>query len=118
MGFLDRLTGGGDGDDDSGREADIARVEAGGIPLAAEQRLRELGAGETAFTPELSVAGFALSRLDERRPVAPVMGSSFYKVGLQNYPGSSWSGDGTATELRPLTDAWNHARERALARVA
>jgi uncharacterized protein YbjQ (UPF0145 family) len=116
MGFLDRLTGG-DGGDDSGREADIARVEAGGIPLAAEQRLRELGAGETAFTSELSVAGFALSRLDEVRPVAQVMGSSVYKVGWQNYPWSSWSGDGTATELRQLTDAWNDARARALGRL-
>jgi uncharacterized protein YbjQ (UPF0145 family) len=117
VGFLDRLTGGGDGDDDSRREADIARVEAGGIPLAAEQRLRELGAGETAFTSELSVAGFALSRLDEVRPVCQVMGSSVYKVGWQSYPWSSWSGDSTATELRQLTEAWNDARGRALARL-
>jgi uncharacterized protein YbjQ (UPF0145 family) len=116
MGFLDRLTGGGDGDDPQ-READVARVEAGGIPLAAEQRLRELGAGETAFTSELSVASFALSRLDAVRPVCQVMGSSVYKVGWQNYPWSSWSGDGTATELRQLTAAWNDARGRALARL-
>ena len=116
MGFLDRLTGGGDGDD-SQREADIARVEAGGIPLAAEQRLRELGAGETAFTSELSVAGFALSRLEAVRPVCQVMGSSVYKVGWQSYPWSSWSGDSTATELRQLTDAWNHARSLALGRL-
>jgi hypothetical protein len=81
VGFLDRLVGGGDDADPDARAADIERVEAGGIPLAAEQRLRELGAGETAFTSELSVAGFALSRLDAVRPVCQVMGSSVYKVG-------------------------------------
>jgi uncharacterized protein YbjQ (UPF0145 family) len=118
MGFLDRLTGGG-GDDDltARREADVARIEAGGIPLAAEERLRELGAGETAFTSELSVAAFALSRLDDVRPVCQVMGSSVYKVGWQSYPWSSWSGDSVATELRALTDAWNDARARALNRL-
>ena len=116
MGFLDRLTGGDDGEADARREADVARVEAGGIPLAAEQRLRELGAGETAFTSELSVGAFALSRLDRVRPVCQVMGSSVYKVGWQNYPwGSAWSG--AATELRALTDAWNAARSRALGRL-
>jgi uncharacterized protein YbjQ (UPF0145 family) len=118
MGFLDRLIGGGDGDgDDPQREADIRRVEAGGIPLAAEQRLRELGAGETAFTSELSVGAFALARLDRVRPVCQVMGSSVYKVGWQSYPWTSWSSDSIATELRQLTEAWNDARGRALARL-
>ena len=119
MGFLDRLLGG-DGEDDATaarREADIRRVEAGGIPLAAEQRLRELGAGGTAFTSDLSVGAFALTQLDDVRPVCQVMGSSIYKVGWQSYPWSSWSGDSTATELRQLTDAWNDARARALARL-
>jgi uncharacterized protein YbjQ (UPF0145 family) len=116
MGFLDRLVGGGDGDDPQ-READIRRVEAGGIPLAAEQRLRELGAGETAFTSELSVGAFALTRLDRVRPVCQVMGSSVYKVGWQSYPWTSWSSDSIATELRQLTEAWNDARGRALARL-
>jgi uncharacterized protein YbjQ (UPF0145 family) len=119
MGFLDRLTGGGDdGDVDARRAADVERVEAGGIPLAAEQRLRELGAGQTAFTSELSVPGFALSRLGAVRPVCQVMGSSVYKVGWQSYPwGSFWGGDSVATEMRALTDAWNDARSRALSRL-
>src|ERR671938_148521 len=100
MGFLDRLTGGGGDDGDARREADI-----------------ELGAGQTAFTSELSVAGFALSRLDHVRPVCQVMGSSVYKVGWQNYPWSSSWGGGSLTELRQLTDAWNHARSLALGRL-
>jgi uncharacterized protein YbjQ (UPF0145 family) len=117
VGFLDRLVGGGSGDDDPQREADIRRVEAGGIPVAAEQRLRELGAGDTAFTSELSVGAFALSRLDAVRPVCQVMGSSVYKVGWQTFPWGSWGSDSIATELRQLTDAWNDARGRALARL-
>jgi uncharacterized protein YbjQ (UPF0145 family) len=120
MGFLDRLRGGG-GDEDPAalarREQDVARVEGGGIPLAAEQRIRELAAGGTAFTSGMSVADFALSRLDDVRPICQVMGSSVYKVGWQNYPWSgSWSG-GSLTELRQLTDAWNHARALALGRL-
>src|SRR3954454_17601709 len=121
MGFLGRLLGGSSADDNpeaqARREADIARVEAGGIPLAAEERIRELAAGGTAFTSGLSVGDFALSRLDGVRPICQVMGSSVYKVGWQNFPWGSWSGDGALTELRQLTDAWNHARSLALGRL-
>ena len=116
MGFLDRLLGGG-GDPSSATEEDIARVAAGGIPLAAEQRIRGLAGGATAFTSGLSVADFALSRLDGVRPVCQVMGSSVYKVGWQNLPWSSSWGGGLLTELRQLTDAWNHARALALGRL-
>jgi uncharacterized protein YbjQ (UPF0145 family) len=118
MGFLDRiLGGGGDDGDDAAAQADIARVEAGGIPLAAEQRVLELAGGETAFTSGLSIADFALSRLDQVRPICQVMGSSVYKVGWQRFPWSSSWGQGSLTELRPLTDAWNHARSLALGRL-
>jgi uncharacterized protein YbjQ (UPF0145 family) len=121
MGFLNRLLGGGSEDEDpeaqGRREQDVARVEGGGIPLAAETRIRELAAGGRTFTSGLSVADFALAQLDGVRPICQVMGSSVYKVGWQNYPwGSSWGG-GALTELRQLTDAWNHARELALGRL-
>ncbi|MDX6678008.1 MAG: hypothetical protein QOE31_2060 [Solirubrobacteraceae bacterium] len=124
MGLLDFLKG--DGEDgeaaDQRRELlaeDIARIEAGTIPLAAEQRLRELAAG-TTFTSGLSVGDFALTRLEAIRPVCQVMGTSVYKVGWQNYPwGSGWwgSGDASLTELETLTHAWNDARARALWRL-
>jgi uncharacterized protein YbjQ (UPF0145 family) len=120
VGFLDRLLGGG-GDEDpeaqARREQDVARVEGGGIPLAAEERIRELAGGGTAFTSGLSVADFALSKLDGVRPICQVMGSSVYKVGWQNYPWSGSWGSGSLNELRQLTDAWNHARELALGRL-
>jgi uncharacterized protein YbjQ (UPF0145 family) len=120
VGLLDRLLGR-DGEDDpeaqGRREQDIARVEGGGIPLAAEQRIRELAAGGSTFTSGLSVADFALAKLDAVRPICQVMGSSVYKVGWQNYPWSGSWNSGSLTELRQLTDAWNHARELALGRL-
>jgi uncharacterized protein YbjQ (UPF0145 family) len=124
MGFLDRLKGtlGGDDEDDAAedlREQDVARIEAGSIPLAAEQRLQELGAGAMGFTSGLSVADFALTRLESIRPICQVMGTSVYKVGWQSYPWSSgWGSDAVLTELSALTDAWNDARARALRRLA
>ena len=57
MGFFNR----GDGED---REQDesLARIESGGIPLGAEQRLRELATEGSLFTSGLSVNEFALLR--------------------------------------------------------
>jgi uncharacterized protein YbjQ (UPF0145 family) len=120
MGFLDFLKGGGEENEaaEQRREQDIGRIEAGGIPFAAEQRLRELAAGGAGFTSGLSVADFALTRLEAIRPVCQVMGTSVYKVGWQNYPWSSgWGSDARLLELEQLTHAWNDARGRALARL-
>ena len=124
MGFLDFLKGDDDEDDaaaDARRarlEQDIARVEAGSIPLAAEERLRELAAGTTGFTSGLSVSDFALTRLESIRPVCQVMGTSVYKVGWKTYPwGSGWGSAAILTELETLTHAWNDARARALWRL-
>lgn len=127
MGLLDFLKGD-DADADAAeqrkdskdlREHDIARIEAGGIPSAAEQRLRELAAGTTGFTSGLSVADFALTQLAAIRPICQVMGTSVYKVGWQNYPWTSgWGSDAQLVELERLTHAWNDARGRALARLA
>lgn len=125
MGLLDAILGGrdGDGGDDAEavrrREEDVARVEGGSIPIAAEQRMRSLAAGTTGFTSGLSVADFALCREAGVRPVAQVMGSSVYKVGWQGYPWArGWQPMGLATELETLTSAWNRARALALRRMA
>jgi len=103
MGFLDFLKGSGDEDDAKAdvREQDIARIEAGGIPFAAEQRLRELAGGRGGFTSGLSVADFALTRLEAIRPICQVMGTSVYKVGWQSYPWTTgWGSDAVLSELR------------------
>lgn len=123
MGFLDGLRGRDDDPQDDARELrvqqDLERLAAGGVPLAAEQRLRELAAGTTGFTSNLSVADFALTTLGRVEPVCQVMGSTVYKVGWRNYP---WGGlfsraDAQLTELDTLTNAWNEARRLALGRL-
>src|SRR3954468_7040881 len=79
MGFLDRLMGGGDagaGAGDERRDASLAAVEAGGLPLNAQDRLKELAADPNAlFTSNLSVNAFALGEEADLDPVCQVMGS-------------------------------------------
>jgi uncharacterized protein YbjQ (UPF0145 family) len=120
MGLFDRLTGGSGDEDESAalrRAADVERLERGSIPMAAEQRIRELGEGGTAFTSGLSVGDFALAHRRAVRPVCQVMGSSVYQVGWQSYPfGGGW-GSALTTELTQLTQAWNTARRLALGRL-
>jgi hypothetical protein len=74
--------------DDEDREQDesLKRVESGGIPLAAEQRLRELGAEGSMFTSALSVKEFALLRRMGPQPLAQVMGASVIRTGFQYLP--------------------------------
>lgn len=100
------------------READVARIEAGSVPLAAQERIAGLAARGTLFTSGLSVADFALTRLEGIRPVCQVMGSSVYQVGWQNFPWTGSWGDGSSTELGQLSGAWNEARSLALGRLA
>jgi uncharacterized protein YbjQ (UPF0145 family) len=115
MGFLDRLRGGGDGDEgdaaEQRREASLAAVEAGGLPLNAQDRLRELaGDANALFTSNLSVNGFALGEELGLEPVCQVMGSSIYKMG--------WQMQGWQTgQLDVQTRALNHSRELALNRL-
>jgi len=80
MGFFKRTEG-----DDEQREA-LARIESGGIPASAEERLRALGTGEAMFTSGLSVNEFALLHRLGPRPLAQVMGASVVRVGWQYLP--------------------------------
>jgi uncharacterized protein YbjQ (UPF0145 family) len=100
------------------QEESLARVERGGIPLAAERRLRELGEQGGSFTSDLSVGDFALCHQLGLRPLSQVMGSSIYQVGYQSAPWPSMMGGGMMFELETLSRAWNEVRERALGRLA
>ena len=98
----------------------LARIEAGAIPLAAEQRLKALRTGG-AFTSDLSTADFALCHQAGLRPLAQVMGTSVYQIGWD--PQLGWGGGGgmlggQISELSVLTRAYNQARLRALDRLA
>src|ERR1700722_17415455 len=90
------------------------RVEAGGLPLAAEERLRQLASidGKPGlFSSDLSVQEFALLAGFGVQPLTQVMGSSIYNVGWQtvyyNVP----------TEVTVLSGAYNECRRLALSRL-
>jgi len=108
-------------------EESLARIEAGGIPIAAERRLRELrgtqdkdGGRGVSFTSDLSVSGFALCHQLGLEPLSQVMGSSIYQMGYQSAWGQMQGGygGGAMIELDTLSQALNEVRERALHRLA
>jgi len=105
-------------------ERDVQALEAGGLPGAARARLDSLRErADGFFTSDLSTNEFLLVRRAGFRPLSQVMGSCFYNVGWQWMPGSSSYGWGTTyaqgetVELDTQTQAWNDARQRALARL-
>src|ERR1700684_488316 len=100
------------------QEESLKRVEQGGITLAAERRLREVGEQGGAFTSDLSVAGFALCHRLGLKPLAQVMGSSIYQVGYQYSPWPAGMGGSFMFEMEALSQAWNEVRGRALSRLA
>jgi uncharacterized protein YbjQ (UPF0145 family) len=117
--FLRRQSGG--DEDPAQRQAaqaeDVRRIAAGGIPAAAEQRLRQLGAeAGQAFTSDLSVKEFALIRRHGLEPLTQVMGTSLYHVGWQYLNRGVWAS--TTQELTILSDAYNDCRARALGRLS
>ena len=96
------------------QRADIERIAAGGIPAAAEERLRTLGAeAGQAFTSDLSVPEFGLVRRVGLEPITQVLGSSVYHIGWQ-FTGGWYGGP---QELSTLSDAYNDCRKRALGRL-
>jgi uncharacterized protein YbjQ (UPF0145 family) len=119
-------------DPDARRRAEesTAALEAGGIPLAASERLeafRESGA--KFFTSDLSVNELLVVEDVGFRPLTQVMGTCFYRTGWQSYPwgrgggwlgGTGWGvgGAGETFELEQQTDAWNDARRLAIGRLA
>jgi uncharacterized protein YbjQ (UPF0145 family) len=104
-------------------EESLRALEAGGIPLAASERLAELRrGGGRFFTSDLSVNELSLVREAGFRPLTQVMGSCFYRTPWSNTP---WSGgfatglgDGRTIELAAQTNGWNEARRLALGRLS
>lgn len=117
------------GDDDAAERAaqSLQAIEAGGLPLPAQKRLRQLREGGSRFfTSDLTTNEFLLVREGGFRPLTQVMGSCFYHVGWQWLPsgGMSWGsgmiafGRGDTYELETETEAWNEARRLAVGRLA
>ena len=110
----------------------LAAVEAGQLPLRAQQRLATLRR-DASWTSDLSVAEFGVIRAVGFRPVGQVLGTSVYRVG---YSGTSWCGGGgsfqrlggagsrkvwvsaaTSAKSDPLIQALYDVRRRALDRM-
>jgi uncharacterized protein YbjQ (UPF0145 family) len=110
------------------RERSLRQVEAGGLPVAAERRLRELaGGGEGFFTSDLSVGSFALLHKEGIAPLTQVMGSSvfshprgssvFTRYRKRSLGFGARSTAHAVEEVELLSDAYNGARVRALERL-
>lgn len=107
------------------QRAELSRqkVEAGGIPLEAEERIRRQSEPGGVFTSDLSVDELAALRGLGYQPVAQVLGSSLYQVG---WLGTGWAGMGPMgmgwavpepQENGYLTHALIEARRRAIHRL-
>ncbi len=81
MGFFARAE-----DEDAEQAESLARIERGGIPTQAEERLRALGADGSLFTSGLSVNEYALLDRLGPQPLAQVMGASVVRTGWQYLP--------------------------------
>jgi len=90
----------------------LARVQSGGIPLRAEERLaEEAGPNRKLFTSDLSVNEFVLARDAGCTPIAQLMGSSIYHIGqIPDYKGKT-------AELTVISDGHRTSRRRALSRL-
>ncbi len=81
MGFFGRMA-----DDDPEHPDSLARIEAGGIPPRAQERLQSLASDGSLFTSGLSVNEFALLNRLGPQPLAQVMGASVIRTGWQYLP--------------------------------
>lgn len=104
---------------ESEREAaavDLERIQRGGIPLGAEQRLRAIPAtASSVFSSDLSTKGYAVAQDSGLEPIAQIMGSSVVQHGWQNYGWSSYGGG--IREMPSFAMPWNLARERSFDRL-
>jgi len=89
------------------------RLEAGGIPLPASERLAALSQGSAVFGSDLEVAEYALLQQLGITPVTLVMGSSIYHVGWQGTMGYTF----TPGEITVLSGGYNECRRLALGRL-
>lgn len=95
---------------------DLERIQRGGIPLGAQQRLETIAAADSPFfTSDLSSKEYAIAHASGLTPVAQVMGSSVVQHGWQNYGWQSYGGG--ISELPSFAASWNVSRARAFDRL-
>ena len=100
----------------------LAAVQAGQLPLRAQQRLADMR-DHDAWTSDLSVSEFDVLGSVGFRPAGQVMGTSVYQIawtGTQYCGGGGrWGGgySATASHASPLVGSLYDARRRALTRM-
>jgi len=100
------------------QEAENSRrsIEAGGLPIQAQRRLREeTAAGHPLFSSDLSTNEFLLARKQGYIALSQIMGSSIYHVGWQFTRNYTWNT--VEAELTNVSNAHQHAAQLALGRL-
>ena len=94
---------------------DLERIQGGGIPLGAEQRLKAIAAADSpVFSSDLSAKEYAVAQASGLTPIAQIMGSSVVQHGWQNYGLLLRRRDpGGAVPRAP----WNLSRQRSFDRL-
>jgi uncharacterized protein YbjQ (UPF0145 family) len=109
-------------DPDEFEARSLSAVEAGQLPLRAQQRLADLRDHE-AWTSDLSVSEFDVLGSVGFRPVGQVMGTSVYQIAWTGMAfcggGGRWGGGFSAApgHATPLISSLYDARYRALTRM-
>jgi uncharacterized protein YbjQ (UPF0145 family) len=95
---------------------DLERIRDGGIPLGAEQRLKQIAvAGSPVFSSDLSAKEYAVAQVSGFTPIAQIMGSSVVQHGWQNYGWSAYGGG--VREMSSFAAPWNLSRQRSFDRL-
>jgi uncharacterized protein YbjQ (UPF0145 family) len=95
---------------------DLERIQSGGIPFGAEQRLTAIAAAESpVFTSDLSAKEYAIAQASGLTPIAQIMGSSVVQHGWQNYGWSTYGGG--IREMPSFAEPWNLSRQRSFGRL-
>jgi uncharacterized protein YbjQ (UPF0145 family) len=103
-------------DDRQAAAVDLERIQRGGIPLGAEQRLKRIAtASSPLFSSDLSAKEYAIAQASGLTPIAQIMGSSVVQHGWQNYGWSSYGGG--IREMPSFAEPWNLSRQRSFDRL-
>jgi uncharacterized protein YbjQ (UPF0145 family) len=95
---------------------DLERIQRGGIPLGAEQRLKTIAAASSpVFSSDLSAKEYAIAQASGLTPIAQIMGSSVVQHGWQNYGWASYGGG--IREMPSFATPWNLSRQRSFDRL-
>mgnify|MGYP001203011214 CR=1 FL=1 len=90
-------------------------VEAGGIPVIAEERLKNhVASGSKFFTSDLSTREFLLARDQNLIPIGQVMGTSFFNINFWN---SIFRVRLFTGEMKAVSNALLDARQLAMQRL-